>query len=215
MTQSEAKAVIFGIVNQYFKAVTIAWSNQNRTAIPKKPFIRLTAGNLKRNRFPAVSVIDGVQVNTYACRFSTQIDLFTNGRDIPGSEQRENTAVDDLMSFVDFMDSEYVSDACDRNGIEISLESDVIDLSAAIYDANYEFRAEISLGVSFMHRAVGYTGAYGEETVKEAPETGEDTIDLTEPFEPSASGGNTQELARETDCGYFTAVEITDDRSED
>lgn len=223
MTQGAAKALILEVISKYFATATVAWSNQNLAVIPQKPFIRLTAGNLKRNRFPAVSVIDGVPVNAYEFRLPITVDLFTNGAEVPGSEQRENTAVQDLSFFVDFLDSEYVTDFCYREGISILLDStEILDLSAAIYDANYEFRAEVTLTLSFMVRAVGYTGTYGEETIKvveitEKDESGaetivgtEETIDLTESFNPSASGGNTKELARETDCGYFTAVEIED-----
>lgn len=227
MTQGTAKTILSEIVSKYFAAAVIAWSNQNRSVIPQKPFIRLTAGNLRRNRFPAVDIIEGVPVASYACHFPLQIDLFTNGREVPGSEQRENTSVEDLLLFVDYLDSEYVADLCYRHGLTLTVDSDVLDLSAAIYDANYEFRSEVTIGVSFMYKAVGYTGTYGEDTVKVVEitepdeETGEEvvveteeTIDMTEPFKPSASGGNTQELARETDCGYFTAVEIKYDRSE-
>lgn len=228
MTQGTAKALIYDAVSKYFSGATVAWSNQDRVAIPQKPFIRMTAGNLKRNRFPAVRIVDGIPVASYACSFSLMLDLFTHGRAIAGSEQRENTAVEDLTSFVDHLDSEYMADLCARNDITILLDSDVIDLSAAIHDAHYEFRSEVTLTISFVHEAVGYTGTVGEETVKIVeitepdPETGEEvvvdtveSIDLSEPFEPSASGGNTEELARETDCGYFTAVEIKHDRSEE
>lgn len=228
MTQGAAKRILFDIVSRFFAGATVVWSGQNRSAIPHKPFIRMTAGNLKRNRFPASSIVDGVPVNAYACWFSLQIDLFTHGREIPDSEQRENTAAEDLSALVDYLDSEYVSDLCFKNDISIEYESDVLDLSAAIYDANYEFRAEVTLTIRYTHRAVGHAGTYGEETVKVVeitdtdPDTGEEitvdtkeTVDLTEPFEPSASGGNTEELARNTDCGYFTAVEIEYDRSED
>lgn len=228
MTQGTAKALIYDAVSKYFSGATVAWSNQDRVAIPQKPFIRMTAGNLKRNRFPAVRIVDGIPVASYACSFSLMLDLFTHGQAIAGSEQRENTAVEDLASFVDHLDSEYMADLCARNDITILLDSDVIDLSAAIHDAHYEFRSEVTLTVSFVHEAVGYTGTVGEETVKVVeitepdPETGEEvvvdteeSIDLSEPFEPSASGGNTEELARETDCGHFTAVEIKHNRSEE
>lgn len=228
MKQGEVKRIFFGVVSEYFKAAEVAWSKQNLTVKSKEPFVRLTAGNLKRSRFPAVSVIDGVPVNAYKCSFPIVVDLFTNGAEVPGSEQTENTAVQDLSSFMDFLDSEYVTDRCFSHGITILFDpTDVQDLSAAIYDANYEYRAQITLVLSFMTRTVGYTGTYGEETVKtveivEKDESGievivgtEETIDMTEPFEPSASGGNTEDLARNIDCGYFTDVEMNYDRSED
>lgn len=221
MTQRMVQSLVFDVVCKFFAGATIIWSNQDRAAIPKNPLICLTAGNLKRSRFPAVRIIDGIPVSTNVCSLTLTIDLFTNGREVIGSEQRENTAVEDMLSFVDYLDSQYVADLLFDNGVTISLESDVLDLSEAIYDANYEFRSQIALGVSFVHESVGYAGTTGEETVKTVeitetdPDTGEqvtvDTeeyIDLTEPFEPSASGGNTEELARNTDCGYFTSAEI-------
>lgn len=228
MKQGEVKTFFINILREYFTAAEVAWSMQNQTVRSKNPFIRLTAGNLKRDRFPAVSVIDGIPVSAYACRFPIVVDLFTNGAEIEGTEQRENTAVQDLSSFVDYLDSEYVTDRCFSKGISVLLDpADVQDLSAAIYDANFEFRAQVTIMLSFMTRAVGYTGTYGEETVQtvevvDTDESGaevivgtEEAIDLTEPFVPSASGGNSEQLARKTDCGYFTAVEMIYDRSED
>lgn len=213
MKHEAVKDLFIGMVERYFPGATVSWTSQNRTVIPSKPFIKLRPGNIRRSRYPVISIINGVPVDNYESKFPVNISLFTNGREVPDSEQRENTAAEDMALFLQYLDSEYISDQCFNEDFFIEVQPEVKDLSGAIYDANYQFRSEASVMIHYMTAAVGYTGSYGEETIKSAGK--EQNIDLSQPFLQSPSGGNSQELAREIGCGYFTAVNLNKDRSED
>ena len=159
-----------------------------------------------------------------------QIDLFTHGRKKVLKRGQtpimENTAEDDMLSFADFLNSDFVIQWCHERDLSIIVPNTVEDLTGLINDTNYEYRAMMEVQIGFTMTAIGYTGVMSPESIKHSgvtvdPETGEQTPyeytggdiqgeDVTA-MEPVAaqtpSGGGNAELA-EQEGGYFTNVEI-------
>lgn len=120
-----------------------------------------------------------------------------------------------------------------QNDVSILIDGDVLNLTGVVNDTSYEFRSRLTVQFYFTQKAVGASTALLESSLQyptgeKDPETQEPTYTPTEPpetdsksgpwgdeeepivvptFEPSASGGGTEELAKE-ETGYFTEVEI-------
>jgi len=175
-----------------------------------------------------------------------QVDLFTSGLPVVEEETGktiafENTAMDDMLSFADFLNSQHTVEWCHDRDVSVLIDGDVQDLTGIVNDNNYEFRSRLSVLFYFTQTAVGHsavlsedsiqypTGKFDEETgepvyTPEPPKVeestsglfGSDTDDnggVVKPhFVQTSSGGGTEELASE-ETGYFTEVEIKEDKS--
>ncbi len=123
-----------------------------------------------------------------------------------------------------------------QNDVSILIDGDVLNLTGVVNDTSYEFRSRLTVQFYFTQKAVGASTALLESSLQyptgeKDPETQEPTYTPTEPpetdsksgpwgdeeepivvptFEPSASGGGTEELAKE-ETGYFTEVEIKEE----
>ena len=125
-----------------------------------------------------------------------QVDLYTDGLRISETE-RENTAVNDLTEFINFLNSPHVDVWCFINDIDITTGT-VRDLTGVISDSSWQYRAMTELELGFTERTKGHTGT-GYEHGK--PLTG------NKPFEPSPSGGGSQKLADKF-TGFFEDVSV-------
>lgn len=120
--------------------------------------------------------------------------------------------------------------------MSILIDGDVLSLTGLVNETSYEFRSRLTVLFYFTQKAVGASTAMLENSLQyptgeKDPETGETIYTPTEPpemestsgprsdeeeplvtpkFEPTASGGGTEELARE-ETGYFTEVEIKEE----
>ena len=150
--------------------------------------------------------------------------------------EAEANAVDDMLSFADFLNSEHTVQWSHQNDVSILIDGDVLNLTGVVNDTSYEFRSRLTVQFYFTQKAVGASTALLESSLQyptgeKDPETQEPTYTPTEPpetdsksgpwgdeeepivvptFEPSASGGGTEELAKE-ETGYFTEVEIKEE----
>lgn len=153
-----------------------------------------------------------------------------------GSKIPKANAVDDMLSFADFLNSEHTVQWSHQNDVSILIDGDVLNLTGVVNDTSYEFRSRLTVQFYFTQKAVGASTALLESSLQyptgeKDPETQEPTYTPTEPpetdsksgpwgdeeepiivptFEPSASGGGTEELAKE-ETGYFTEVEIKEE----
>ena len=144
--------------------------------------------------------------------------------------------MDDMLSFADFLNSEHTVQWSHQNDVSILIDGDVLNLTGVVNDTSYEFRSRLTVQFYFTQKAVGASTALLESSLQyptgeKDPETQEPTYTPTEPpetdsksgpwgdkeepivvptFEPSASGGGTEELAKE-ETGYFTEVEIKEE----
>lgn len=233
------KAAMLELTQFYFKNATVIHGRQNHIAKQGKPLVTLYTGVVTRPLNPPVEIIDGRPVSFYPSSVPIQIDLFTMGQKkelaYGFTPVMENTAADDMLSFVNFLNSEYAVQYCHQKDIAIVVPNTVQDLTGLINDTSYEYRAMIEVTVYFTSMAVGYSGTLSESsiTVKAGSSGGDkptgnkpaaggsdwigsidmspsgkgDEYELTpEVVETPSGGGNEEVLENEQD--YFTNVEI-------
>ena len=241
MRVGQAKELFRALTQQYFGGANVVFANQSRTAKQKEPLVVLTPGNVHRPQAPNYTFVDGEVVGHYLSRFSITVDLFTNGSPVVDEVSGkvvayEDNAVDDMLSFADFLNSEHTVQWSHQNDVSILIDGDVLNLTGVVNDTSYEFRSRLTVQFYFTQKAVGASTALLESSLQyptgeKDPETQEPTYTPTEPpetdsksgpwgdeeepivvptFEPSASGGGTEELAKE-ETGYFTEVETKEE----
>ena len=195
VTGSEAKKHLKNITKKYFAGATVDFTKQSSKVRAKAPFVRLTLGSPARDSYPTQRMVDDRLVSYYQTRLPVQIDLFTNGADGEAGEngfvETEDTSVDDLTDFVDYLESWYVTDWCHRIGAAIIVNGAVQPLTGLVTDTDYEYRAMVEIVFCYVHKAVGYTGIQGEASIQHpsetAPENPEKPGEPGQPGEPSVT----------------------------
>lgn len=218
MTLNELQEYLLDIASAYFTGATVVWA-QEKVVKPKPALVTLRTGNVSRPLQPITEVIDGVPCGYYPSRVTLEVNVFTKGRKYKPVEGKtaaqENTAVNDLVDFVNYLNSPYMIDECYILDIAITPMGAVSDASTLINDATWDYRAMAEFSVDFMQIAVGATGILAESSIKhsENPEDPEDQPYIKPEWSQTNSGGGSQELADET-TGYFEEVEIEAEKEE-
>ena len=211
MTQQELKKKLYDLVSTYFSGAGVSWS-MTKKANPNSPMVALTMGTIYRHYLPTRGDVNGVPIDCYQCYTTLQVDLFTMGADRAGGEsvtaERENTAVNDMADFVNFLNSVYVDHWCLLN--DVSIQADRIhDVTQLANDSSWDFRAMVELAIGFTQNAVGYSATMYEGGVK-YDESGNPIPTPPEqpppPVESTPSGGRSQELGDQY-TGWFEQVE--------
>ena len=207
MRVSQAKELFRSLTVRYFTGAEVTFTRQSRVAKPQLPLVTLTIGNVQRPLDPPCKWIDGEPVGYYPSRLSIQVDLFTHGAPVNDDETGEtvayeNTAMDDMLAFADFLGSPYVVGWCHRNDTTVLIDGEIRDLTGLVNDNNYEFRAQMSVLFFFTQQTVGHAAVLSESSVQED--------DIIPKFEQTSSGGGSEDLAKET-AGYFTSAEIKEE----
>jgi hypothetical protein len=207
MIQSELKRKLHDLVRAYFGGADIEWGKV-KSVNPMEPLITLTMGSIVRTYQPITQVVNGVPINCYPSKTTLQVDLYTKGAKTTNesgvTRAYENTAVNDLTDFLNFINSAYVDDWTGLNDISI-LANQVHDLTELINDTTWDYRAMAELEIGFTQTAVGYTGTMYENGTQ-YDEDGNPTSRPKPQFAPTPSGGRTQDLADDF-TGYFEQVE--------
>ncbi len=247
MRVSQAKELFRSLIAQYFAGAEVTFTRQSRAAKPQIPLVTITPGNVKRPLAPVYKEIGGEMVGYYQSRISMQVDLFTHGLPVVDEETGqivayENTAMDDMLAFADFLNSQYAIEWCHANDVAISFDGDAQDLTGLVNDNNYEFRSRLPVLFYFTQKTVGHAAVLDESSIQYPtgevdPETGAPTYTEKEPedtesssgqfngsdygsedivvpkFDQNSSGGGSEDLAGQ-ETGYFTEVEIKEDKSQ-
>lgn len=200
MRLSDIKELVRSITKEYFEKATVIFSKESRAVKPQLSLITITTGNVKRTIYSARDFEDEELVDNYLSSFPVQFDLFTHGAPVVDDETGsiiayENTAVDDMLSFADFLNSEYVNLILDENDIAILTDSGVTDLTGLVNDTNYEYRSQMSATVYFTQKAKGHTSVLSEDGT----------------FKETSSNGGTEKLS-EKETGYFSEVDIKEEK---
>lgn len=181
MTFSEAKGHIRNIVKKYFAGATVDFANRSSSVMPQSPYVCITTGAPIRDQFPVERTVSDRIVRYYQTRLPVQIDLFTNGTegepDENGFVSMEDTSVEDLMDFQNYLESPYVLHWCDRIDAAIIVESSAQPLTGLITDTNYQFRSMMELTFCFVNKAVGYAGVQGEDSIQHPSGSGSGSPD--------------------------------------
>lgn len=236
VTFSEAKKCFRDITIRYFKGANVIYANQSHSVKPtSKPLVTMAFGNIKRPLNPPTIIVDGRPVSYYPASVPITLNLFTHGRKIEIAKgitpAMEDTAAEDLMDFLSFLNSDTVIQFCGENDIAILVPNDVMPLSGIINDVAYEYRARAEVELRFTSMAAGYSGTLPAESVSiisigKVPEQGGEIKALkafgdTELFDKpnsiecvvpkvksSPSGGNNEDFLDEEDY-YFTNVVLS------
>jgi hypothetical protein len=159
MNAGELKGKIAGLVGGYFAGAEVMWGRTKATK-PRLPLVALSMGAVTRAEHPIVEPVDGEPRQCWPQSTAVQADLFTPGRK-RGAQNvtaaSENTAVCDMLAFLDFLGSEHCLAWCAENDLSIAC-SRVEDLTALENDTSWGYRAMAELEVSFTQYADGRAG---------------------------------------------------------
>lgn len=179
MKASKAKELFRQLTESYFTGSTVIFANQSRIAKPQIPLVTILPGNVHRPQ-AANHVVnsDGVLIGYYLSRMTMTVDLFTNGEaiedDSGNTAAYENTAMDEMLAFADFLNSPVCVSWCHENDVSILIESDAQDLTGIVNDNNYEYRARLEVMYSFTQETdttIGDMGYFDTAAVEEESET--------------------------------------------
>lgn len=217
------KEAMLELTKYYFQNATVMFGQQSHIAKQGKTLVKLYTGVVTRPLNPPTKIIDGRPVSFYPSTVPVQIDLFTMGQKKELAHGftpvMENTAADDMLSFVDFLNSEVAVQYCHQKDIAIVVPNTVQDLTGLINDTSYEYRAMIEVMVYFTSTAVGYSGTLSEnsithkdvstgEVVSGGDIQAEGAVLSPEMVETPSGGGNEEVL--EVEQGYFSNVKINE-----
>ena len=239
MTQNELKDRLNSLVREYFGGAAVSWGKV-KSVSPNVPQVVLNMGPVNRHYLPIIGHVSGVLTNGYPSKTTLQVDLYTKGAATsadPGvMAAYENTAVNDLTDFLNFIGSAYVDEWGDLHDISI-LCKQVNDLTELINDTTWDYRAMVELEIGFTQSAVGHTGTmreggapfhdngrpkfdaegyaldrYGNRLTGDDGEPlpplpiGPDGLPIFPPTETTPSGGRTPTLSNKH-TGWFEQVE--------
>lgn len=199
MRLSQAKELFCSLTSKYFSGAEVTLARQSRVAKPQIPLVSITVGNVNRPLDPVRIDADGETIGHYLSRVSLQVDLFTHGSPVVEDDTGdivayENTAVDDMLAFADFLNSQYVVDWCHQHDVSISLDGDVQDLTGLVNDNTYEYRSRLGVLFYFTQKSIGYASVLTESSIQYPtgeidPDTNEPIYSPVEPPETESSTG--------------------------
>lgn len=220
MNVTGVRETMLELTKYYFHNATVIHGRQSHVAKQGKPLVTLYTGVVTRPLNPPTKIIDGRPVSFYPSSVPVQIDLFTMGQKKELAHGftpiMENTAADDMLAFVDFLNSDFAVQYCHQKDIAIVVPNAVQDLTGLINDTSYEYRAMIEVVVYFTSVAVGYSGTLSERSITHKDAFGEtisggdiqaDGAILTPDLVETPSGGGNDEVL-DDENSYFSNVEI-------
>ena len=192
MKMEEIESIVYEIVSDFFHGATVIWAEQVNTK-PTLPFVTIKTGNINRTRFP---IIDEEGRRFYPCSTILEINLYTKGKPVMVGTKvtgnYANTSASDLQDFFSYLDSENIVDKLAMNGIDISLEGPIRDLTNLQNDSKFRYRAMAEATLSYAQEANGAFGIGGLEM-------------------PNPSGGGTSEM-QEAFTEEIVGFEIEEDK---
>ena len=194
MTLDVIKGKLYERFVTYWSGATVVWGAASKVK-PNAPLVVMRLGTVKRASHPITQAINGIVFSAYPSDAALQVDLFTRGRRNK-SGYLVNTALNDLLDFVNFLDSVASTEWSGRNDISLALLNGVQDLSEVINDTQWQYRAMCEFTVSFTQWAAEFHGVLSEDGIV-FDEDGVPSGVIRENWRQNASGGGTKELADE------------------
>ena len=195
MKPAEVKRYFYELVSRYFSNANVVFGRQSNRAKSLLPLVALIPGNVKRPRDCCTHDINGVPVYYYPSQIEITIDLFTHGAPVGDGGAiitHDDTAVDDLVGFQNYLDSRDALEWCQKHDLAITVNGDVQCLTGVVNDTSYEYRARISVIVYFTQVAVGNTASLSGNSIRYPtgqidPQTGTEIFAPYEPYEEGTS----------------------------
>lgn len=210
MNSNELRHTLRDIVQMYFANATVLWSNGRYTK-PNKPYITISLRSVTKTIHSIRSAPNGVLRQSYPSQAVFTVNLITEGKRKASKEGYtdiyDNTAVADLEDFCNFIESVKVSYICDEKDISIVQNGTVTDVTALLDGMEPEYRAMVEFTVDYMQEVSGGYNVSNRIKVHLAnQDNDQDDGEDAEAFEPTPSGGRTEELVN-SEIGYFEQVE--------
>ena len=159
MNFSQARSLFLELTKDYFgDSATVIFANQSRTPKPENKLVTILAGTPKRASYAPQSLYKDELTAFYPANIEFTVDLFTHGKEVYTNGillGTEDSSLDEMFGFKDFLESEYVVDWCYMNDVAIEFKSDVQSLTGIVNDTTYEFRSRLIATVYFTHLASG------------------------------------------------------------
>ncbi len=176
MKASEAKELFRQLAESFFEGYTLIFSNQSRIAKPRISLVTLTPGNVSRPQAANNETADGVIVGYYLSKMPIVVDLFTNGAAVEDDDGNvvaySNSAMDEMLSFADYLNSPKCVAWCNEHDVSILIETDVQDLTGVVNDNNYEYRSRLEVLFYFTQETdknIGDVGYFSGADIENAP----------------------------------------------
>ena len=182
-------------------------ANQSRVPKDKLPLVIIRAGDVERSTFPAEEMIDETVISNYRARLSIDVDLFTHGTPVVYDGKivgYDDDAPECLMSFVDFLNSEYVNEWSEKRNVALSIDGRVQSLTGIVNDTNYEYRAKVVVLFSFTEKAIERAAVLDESSI--VYDSGEEY-----PFPKTSSTG--EFIAEDEEAYKASIVPVYNDKS--
>lgn len=165
MKAHEAKGLFCQLAESFFENYNVIFANQSRIAKPQIPLIVLSPGNVHRPQAENSITENGIIHGYYMSRMPIVVDLFTNGKPLTDENGKTvayaNSAMDEVLAFADYLNSPKCVAWSNANDVSILVETDAQDLTGAVNDSNYEYRARLEVSVSFTQERDAINGDVG------------------------------------------------------
>ena len=185
MRVKTAKELFRQITKVYFNEANVIFAQQSRAAKPKLNLVVITPGVIRRPYMANYGASKEELIGSYETRMSIIVDYFSKGTPITDASTDavvayDNTAMDEMIGFANYLNSKYVTDWCYMNDVAITIDDDAQDLTGIVNDNNYEYRARLSVQFYFTQRAVGQAaiGSVEEDDVIRYPVPLEEILPL-------------------------------------
>lgn len=165
MKAKEAKKLFLEIAKRFFDEYNVIFANQSRAPKPKNPLVTIAPGNIRRPQAENSLFTDGVVEGFYLSRMPIVVDLFTNGESVTDDNGTTigyfNTAIDEILSFADFLNSPKCVAWCNKHDISILIETEAQDLTGLVNDNNYQYRSRLEVMLYFTQETDTSNGDMG------------------------------------------------------
>lgn len=194
MKLSEAKEEFRKLVAGYFGDDHVFFANSKMTKLPE-PYLTIQATGIQRQVHEAKLMRASGYNNAYReIVASVDLNLYTKGKSVSGSKTvYADTALDDMIGFLDYLESDAGLGMQETAGISVAVESQPKDMSALIREAQFQYRSMASFTVRFTDMTFG------------------DYYQNNNELPNSSGGGNTEMI---TEPSYIEAVEIAQSSTE-
>ncbi len=189
MKIAEAKEAFRKLVADYFGSDHVFFANSKMTKMPE-PYVTIQFTGLERQIHETKVLNSDGDVRAYReMTASVDVNLYTRGRSVEGNRTVfADTALDDMVSFLDYLGSDMGLGYQYKNGMAVAVASQPRDLSALIREAQFQYRSMVELTVRFTDMTYGDYYQNNNEI-------------------PNPSGGGNKKMV--TEASYIEEAEIT------
>lgn len=163
MDISKLKESLQSVSEMFFGETNMAWVGETSES-PPMPLITLRLDTVNKATFPFEDGFneDGQFIEYYNADIMFEVKAYSKGYVESVKEgvitSPENTSMNDLQQFADFMASKGVTELLSKKNVQIVQEGPVRDTTVAKSGSRHEYSAMVEYRVSFILETVGEFG---------------------------------------------------------